>query len=83
MRLLDCGALAVCTDCILLIANHEASGEHRAKFARWQDEYGDGAQLVPGDDGDDFATGRCDGCGSTLAGARHEVYALVPDEVPA
>jgi hypothetical protein len=38
---------------------------------------------VPGDDGDDFATGRCDGCGSTLAGARHEVYALVPDEVPA
>lgn len=79
MKILDCGPLSACADCVHLIANDEATEEHRTAFAAWQDEYGDGAALVLGDDEDEFSRHRCDGCGTTLAGYRHEVFALVSD----
>lgn len=80
MKILDCGPLVVCAACLQLIANDEATDEHRTKFADWQDEYGDGGVLVIDEEEHTFSSSRCDGCGTTLAGHRHEVFCLVPEE---
>jgi hypothetical protein len=61
--------LAICVDCVMLIANGEGTDEHCALVtARW------GARLVLAceDDCEGWFSWRdCDGCGSSLGGDRH------------
>lgn len=62
--------LEVCMDCAMLIANDEATPEHREQFIKQGHE---GFLVLTGEgDVDDtpFSTRRCDGCGSDLAGYR-------------
>lgn len=72
--------LHVCTDCVQLIANTEATDEHRALVAaRWPTE-----DLVLSYDEDfegEFSWRQCDGCGSWLGGERYPAVVLA--EVPA
>ncbi len=78
MKIIDCGPLAACTDCALLVANDDATDAHRARFAAWQDAYGDGATLVVDQDHGPtpLSPARCDGCGDELAGDRFDAVAI-------
>lgn len=72
--------LAVCEDCVFVIANGEypedetRTQEIVAGETRWHAE---GYTLAVGDDYDQFSWGRCDVCHTRLGGSRHEAYALV------
>ena len=84
--------LAVCTDCMLWIAYADATGlsyyldEDAAdqRLADIQDgerdllELAEGGQLVAGDsnEDEDFSTARCECCGTTDGGARHQAALL-------
>lgn len=60
--------LALCEDCTFLVANDEATPEHRAKVnALWPLGYIVLEDKAP----EDFSTRPCGGCGSNLAGTRH------------
>lgn len=70
MAIIIADDLDVCTDCAHLLANDEATDEHRAAFAAQNHQ---GHIVLSGtDESDDtpFSTVRCDGCGSWLAGWR-------------
>jgi hypothetical protein len=73
--------LSVCTDCLMLIANDdttalddaEAEQLRRSVADRWPSAEW---YLVPGDEYHEFSRRWCDGCGTTLAGARNEAQAV-------
>lgn len=72
----DVAELSVCTDCIMLLANGEGSGETvDAITARWGDQ---GRHLVPGGDELGFSTTECDTCGDALHGDRFAAALLAP-----
>lgn len=62
--------LLVCTDCCMLIANDEATDEHRAKVAEFDDPSSPGTWVVTGEQSIPFSTAPCDSCGTDLAGER-------------
>ena len=67
--------IAVCTDCIMMIANGEG-GSHlvMSMMAEWPDHLlGYGGDP---DDEADFSGTPCEGCGSQLGGARHAAHAF-------
>jgi hypothetical protein len=72
--------LMACTDCLMIIANDDASGMDTATEALVREGISDWANegyvLYPGDDSDGFSRGRCGVCGSYDAGERHEIVAL-------
>jgi hypothetical protein len=72
--------LTGCVDCLMIVANDDASGMDaeteatvRAGINDWAIE---GYVLVPGDDEDHFSRARCEVCGTHLAGGRHEIVAI-------
>ena len=70
MAIIIADDLDVCMDCAALLANDDATPEHRASFAAQAHA---GQIVLSGtEDVDDtpFSIARCDGCGSTLAGYR-------------
>lgn len=72
----DVAELAVCQDCIMLLANGEGSGETvDAMTAVWGD---DGRHLVPGGDDLGYSASPCDGCGSDDHGDRFTAALLKP-----
>lgn len=74
--------LKVCEDCAGLIANDEATPEHRAHVEAMDlGSEGEGTWVLTcsGDDEescDTFSTVPCDSCGSGLAGSRHTAAIL-------
>lgn len=72
--------LTACVDCLMIVANDDASGMDAETEARVREGIRDwaieGYVLVPGDNEDSFARGRCGVCGSYDAGSRHEIVAL-------
>ena len=82
MTLIDTYNLLVCQDCLMIIANDDASGmddetEDRVRdgIKDWAEE---GIQLVPGDSENDhdFSWQPCECCNSPLGGSRHAVVGL-------
>lgn len=72
----DVAELAVCQDCIMLLANGEGDGDVvDAMTATWG---ADGRHLVPGGDDLGFSWSPCDGCGSDLGGDRYTAALLKP-----
>ena len=78
--------LWVCTDCAMMIANGElGQGDWDAEVAHCQRmnehlserlaDHGYGSWVL-GDEGLDFSSCRCDGCGSNLAGYRNSAAVL-------
>lgn len=73
-------SLSLCDCCLLKVANDDTSGhdfycgDEPAPLSALDVE--PGASIVPGDDRDEFSRRRCDGCGSTLAGARTDCPVL-------
>lgn len=74
--------LSVCDDCIAFIANgDENTPDIAARLECWWPT-GSGWTLVPGsadedNEGDsEFSWAQCDGCGTTLGGARYPAVAL-------
>ena len=65
--------IAVCTDCIMLIANGDGDDAHADVMSdQWPNHhFGYGGD--PDDDAD-FAWIPCEGCGSTLGGSRHAAH---------
>jgi hypothetical protein len=61
--------IEVCTDCAQLVANDEATPEHRAAVAR---QWPTGHLVLSGGEEEDacFSSRPCDGCGSQLGGDR-------------
>lgn len=80
MAVVVCDDLDVCMDCAMLLANDEATDEHRAAFAAHRAQGQQGQMVLDGEsDVDDtpFSTVRCDGCGSTDAGYRTSAAILL------
>lgn len=69
--------LWVCLCCMLTHANGECCSDHPADepqpWTLWERET---HRLAMGDDSDDYATGVCNGCGTTLHGPRWEFVAF-------
>lgn len=71
----------VCVDCLFVIANNDWPEDEARRaevaegIARWSEE---GWELVCGDaeNDHDFLWARCECCGSTLGGSRHEIGTL-------
>lgn len=72
--------LDVCVDCLVHVANGDLPEDHDEQqritdgvLAWWHD----GFELAAGDaeNDQDFSWARCECCGSTLGGSRHEVVA--------
>lgn len=81
MNVVDLTEIAICDDCLFLIANGEVTDgegnditeQHAAKVsAIW----GDGYVLAMGDGEPFFSYSDCDGCGDKLGGCRHNATAL-------
>ena len=72
--------LRACVDCIQYVANGEVPDDRDALPDEVAEMWppAEGWQLCMGDPDEDdaFSHGACECCGSTLAGARHEVIAL-------
>lgn len=73
--------LLVCQDCTMILANatlgNEDPDEDHRHLLRMHDRWGDDFNnLVLDSEYHDFATRHCDGCGSPLAGYRHEAVVL-------
>lgn len=70
--------LAVCTDCLLFIANADLPDdvEARAAIVAGADRWARYGHLVPGDVEHGFSRASCDHCRSALAGDRHQVLVL-------
>jgi hypothetical protein len=64
-----------CVDCVLLIANGDASDAHAARVeANWPD--GGLVLACPDECEGEFSSRECDCCGSRLAGERHPFAVL-------
>lgn len=74
--------LAVCSDCIQLLANGD-SGESTSRAAEgMRRAWGDLAvHLVVGDEDFGFSVDRCDGCGAEGGGERFGAVAVIPVEL--
>lgn len=72
--------LMACIDCLVIVANDDASGMDTETEARVREGISDwrteGYILCPGDDVDHFSRGRCGVCGSYDAGERYEIVAV-------
>jgi hypothetical protein len=70
--------LEVCTDCALMIANGEGSEDHARKVSSVWGADAIGLVLTCSDEdcSPPFSWSRCDGCGSTLGGDRHEAAVI-------
>jgi hypothetical protein len=71
-------SIMVCQDCIMVIANDEGTVEHKDRMGVHMVEMHETvlSAVVPGDDVDTFSKDNCEGCGSDLAGYRHEAVIL-------
>lgn len=71
--------LWLCSCCIVKLANDDTSG---CEFSGCHDDVkpmsllADEPNVVPGSAERDFSSVRCDGCGTDLAGYRHEAHIL-------
>jgi hypothetical protein len=72
--------LMACIDCLMIVANDDASGMDTATethvrygIQNWATE---GYWLAPGDDTDHFSRQPCEVCNTYLAGERHEIVAI-------
>lgn len=72
--------LLACVDCLMIVANDDASGMDTETEAHVREGihewYTEGYVLYPADDVDHFSRGRCGVCGSYDAGERHEIIAI-------
>lgn len=75
--------LSVCEDCITYIANGDENSPHVAARVDCWWPSDSGWTLVAGsstededDDGTEFSWQQCEGCGSTLGGARYPAVAI-------
>jgi hypothetical protein len=68
-----------CVDCLMLVANGDASGmddETEARCTKGIESYDGYLVCNDHDDDKEFSSSPCDVCGSHLAGSRHHLAAL-------
>lgn len=88
---IDTYDISICTDCLIWHANGDDTGfcdceiectsdqHHAIRVAAQLDRqpFMRGSAVVPTGDESYFASTRCDGCGTTLGGDRHDAAVLV------